>query len=380
MTNKEIGEIRRHTRRDRSNMTALYGCFVNSNKEIISQFRQSLGTMPENEADQFFSYFKRSLSGTPGKNLIDLAFSVAQIADGPEHKLLMALRETSLNDEESLKKFYDQVVHAVTMDTSYLILIGCDTYDTPFKRHDAMGDLGDSEEAYRYLMCCVCPVKTSKPAIEYKAPSKEFHNSEIMQLLTNPAFGFLYPAFDDRTTNLYNALFYTKDAGARHEEFLSAVFNAVPFILATEQKQSFDTLLSETLGDQCNMDVVQAVHQEISARIQLHKECKTDSPLVIGKADFETLLSASGVSEDKVSSFSQGFDKEFGADAEIPPRNIINPKVFEVSTPDVMIRVRPERSDLIETRIIGGKRYIMICTDEEDVEVNGVKVFITENE
>ena len=50
MNEKEIGEIRRRQRRDRSNMTAIYGCYVNENKEIITEFRQSTGMMPENEA------------------------------------------------------------------------------------------------------------------------------------------------------------------------------------------------------------------------------------------------------------------------------------------------------------------------------------------
>ena len=100
MNNKEIGEIRRHLRRDRSNMPAVYGCYVNDNKEIISSFRQSLGIMPENEAEKYFGLLKRSLAGTIGKNLIDITFRTSQVADSPEHKLLMDLRSTGLKDED----------------------------------------------------------------------------------------------------------------------------------------------------------------------------------------------------------------------------------------------------------------------------------------
>ena len=110
MNNKEIGEIRRHLRRDRSNMPAVYGCYVNDNKEIISQFRQSLGIMPENEAEKYFGLLKRSLSGTIGKNLIDITFRTSQVADSPEHKLLMDLRATGLKDEEVLNSFYQKVI------------------------------------------------------------------------------------------------------------------------------------------------------------------------------------------------------------------------------------------------------------------------------
>ena len=52
MNDKEIGEIRRHLRRDRSNITKIYGCFVNDNKEIITEFSQSTGIRPENEGDK----------------------------------------------------------------------------------------------------------------------------------------------------------------------------------------------------------------------------------------------------------------------------------------------------------------------------------------
>jgi hypothetical protein len=77
MNTREIGEIRRHIRRDRSNMTAIYGCYVNENKEIISEFRQSTGMMSENEAEKYFAHLKRVLSGTVGKNLIDIRFQTA---------------------------------------------------------------------------------------------------------------------------------------------------------------------------------------------------------------------------------------------------------------------------------------------------------------
>ena len=116
MNEKEVGEIRRHLRRDRSNMTAVFGCYVNEQKEIISEFRQSLGIMPENEADKYFTLLKKSLSGTIGKNLIDLTFKTAQVAGSPEHQLLMDLRKTALNDEKLRKTFYQKVIDALTLE------------------------------------------------------------------------------------------------------------------------------------------------------------------------------------------------------------------------------------------------------------------------
>ena len=371
MTEKEIGEIRRHTRRDRSNMTALYGCFVNDNKEIISTFRQSLGTMSQNESEKFFALMKRNLSGTLGKNLVDITFRTAQVADSPEHKLLMQLRETQLKEEEVLRSFYEKVIESVHMDTSYLILIGCDAYDVPFKTKDdsTMNDAGG--ETYRYLLCGICPVKQTKPALQYVAQEKQFHDGGIAQVLSAPVLGFLFPAFDNRSTNIYNALLYSKDAKESHEDFITAVFNVKP--------QSFQALLSQTLEDECSLDVVQAVHSEISQMIQMHKESKVDEPLMLGKEQVKAVLTGSGVSEEKLTKFDLDYDSTFGFETELHPKNVIDQKHFEIKTPDVVIKVNPERSDLIETRVIGGVKYIMICADES-VEVNGVEINIAQKE
>lgn len=379
MTEKEIGEIRRHTRRDRSNMTALYGCFVNDNKEIISQFRQSVGLMPENESEKFFALMKRNLSGTLGKNLVDISFRTAQVADSPEHKLLMTLRESQLKDEEALNSFYEKVIQSVHMDTSYLILIGCDSYDVPCKARDDTLNNDAGGETYCYLLCGILPVKQTKPALQYVAQEKAFHDGAISQVLSAPVLGFLFPAFDNRSTNIYNALMYSKDAKESHEDFVTAIFNVQPPMPAQTQRQSFQALLTDTLGDECSLDVVQAVHTEISQMIQMHKESRVDEPLMLGKEQVKAVLASNGISDEKMAKFNLDYDSTFGFEAELHPKNIIDQKHFEITTPDVVIKVNPERSDLIETRVIGGVKYIMICADES-VEVNGVGINIQDKE
>ena len=376
MNEKEIGEIRRHIRRDRSNMTGIYGCFVSESKEIVSSFRLSTGLMPENEGEKYFALLKRCLSGTLGKNLIDISFRTQQVVDSPEHKLLMRLRDSELKDEEALTEFYQKVIDSVTMDTGYLILTGCDTYDVPFKGKDDRLRSDGSNETYRYLLCGVCPVKLSKPGLEYKAEAKEFHDSAITQLLSAPVLGFLFPAFDDRSTNLYNALMYSKDAGDDHEAFVSALFHTQPTMAAKVQKQSFEALLGNALEEECSLDVVQAVHSEIGQMIQLHKESKVEEPLMLCKEEIQGVLRENGISQEKMSKFSVDYDETFGFEAELHPKNVIDQKQFEIKTPDVTIKVNPERSDLVETRVIGGVKYIMICADES-VEVNGVPIQIS---
>ena len=379
MIDKEIGEIRRHLRRERSNITALYGCYVNENKEIISSFRQSVGLMPENESDKYFALLRRTLSGSIGKNLIDITFKTAQVADSPEHKLLMDLRKCKLSDQELLDSFYQKVIDSVVMEGNYLILLACDSYDVPFKSRDDSLQKDQSEEVYTYLICTICPVKQTKANLHYVPEEKLFHDGAMHQMVSAPSLGFLFPAFDNRSTNIYNALYYTHDVKTAQETFIEALFNTPVPKPAAEQKKGFEALLSTALGEECSLEVVQTVHDQICQRIEMHKEAKVPDPLLISKEDVKEVLQSCGVSEDHISKFSVDYDEVFGFEADLHPKNVIDNKHFEIKTPDVVIKVDPARSDLIETRIIGGVKYILICADEA-VEVNGVNINIADPE
>ena len=379
MNTKEISEIRRRVRRDRSNMTALYGCYVNDNKEIISEFHQSTGIMPENESDKYFGLMRRCLSGTLGKNLIDITFKTSQVADSEEHKLLMELRNSKLKEENLRMAFYKKVIETVSLQSNYLILIGCDSYDVPFKSKDDETQSDASSEVYTYLLCAICPVKQTKANLHYIPESKEFHDGGMQNIVSAPELGFLFPAFDNRATNIYNALYYTHSPKDSYEEFVASVFNTPIPKPAAEQKKSFEALLTTALDEDCSMDVVQTVHDQLCQRIELHKESKIPEALMVSKADVKEVLSSCGVSDAHLAKFSVDYDETFGFEADLHPKNIIDNKRFEIKTPDVSIKVAPDRTDLIETRIIGGVKYILINA-EEDVVVNGVSIHIADAE
>ena len=379
MNNKEIGEIRRRLRRERSNITAIFGCYVNENKEIISEFRQSTGMMPENEADKYYALLRRALSGSIGKNLIDITFKTSQVADSPEHKLLMNLRKTALKEDEIRREFYQKVIDSVSLEGNYLILLGCDSYDVPFKSKDDSFQKDASEETYTYIICAICPVKQTKPNLHYVPEEKTFHDGAMHQMVSAPALGFLFPAFDNRATNIYNALYYTHDTKQGQDAFVEAVFNTPIPRPAAEQKKSFEALLTTALGDECSLDVVQTVHDQICQRVEMHKESKVAEPLLVSKEDVKDVLTSCGVSQEHLAKFSVDYDEAFGFEADLHPKNVIDTRHFEVKTPDVSIKVDPTRSDIIETRIIGGVKYIMICADE-DIEVNGVSIHVKDKE
>lgn len=375
MRQKEIAEIRRRLQPERHAISHVYGCYVNEEKEIIATFAQSLGLMPQDEQDKYLSLFRRSLSGTVNKNLIDISFATKDVTDGDAYRLLADLRKSELKNDEVRRIFYEKVIESVPVKSNYLILLLHNRYDIPFKQKD--GTTGDSGNVFSYIQCAICPVKLTKSALSYKASESEFHNSEPGWVVASPELGFLFPAFDERNTNIYGALYYTHDTADSHDAFVDAIFRADIPMPAAAQKDTFGSVLKSSLSEDCTLEAVAGVHEQLCQMIQLHKESKEEESLVITEKDVGAILQNCGISDEKVDTFCGKMAEEFGENRDLSPKNIIDHKKLEILTPDVTIRVAPEKAHLIETRILGGVKYLLIRADES-VEVNGVSICIEE--
>lgn len=376
MNEKEIAELRRRFRADKSSISRVRGCYVNEKREIISQFDQSLGLLGQTESEQLLSTLRKTLSGTLGKNLLDIPFDTRQVVEGDQHKLLMTLRNSALRDEEAVSAFYQRVIQSLDLEGNYLILLVQDDYDVPYRSKDGERQDDASSEVFRYILCSICPVKQTKEALSYYVYENAFHSISADWVVSAPEMGFLFPSFDERSTNLYDALYYCKDTSQTHPDFVEAVFHAPAPMPAAEQMETFQALLEDTLSDECRYQVVQSVHGQLREMIEEHKANKVEEPLVVDKGTVRRVLEHSGVSEEHVAAFEERYDDAFGADADLSPRNLVDTKQLEITTPDVTIKVSPDRGDLVETRLIDGARYILIRA-EEGVAVNGVPIQIS---
>ena len=380
MIQREINELRRRLTGDRNCINRLYGCFVNKQKEIISRIDTSMALMPQNEKEQFLSIMKKVLSGGLGKSMIDISFSTQQVVSSDEHKLLMQLKNTNLADEAARETLFNTIIQNVNMeDDNYIILLACDTYDVPYKDNDAMSTSNDSTEVFSYMLCCVCPVKDSKTQLGYITDEKEFHTFLSPQVVASPYVGFMFPTFDDRSSNIYNALFYTKNSAIIQESLIDALFCTEIPMSAPQQKEVFSDVLTKTLENDCSFDVVQSVHEQIKERIVQHKESKEPLPLELTANDVGNMLKYSGVTDEKVAVFREKCDENFGENAALIPTNIIESKKFEVVTPQVKITVDPEYTYVVETKVINGRKYLLIPADDS-VSVNGINIQIPKEE
>ena len=373
MNQKELSELRRRFRPEKSAISHIYGCYVNGSREIISYLDEPMGMMPQEEAEKYLGLLKKALSGTLGRNLVDIVFSTQQVMDSDEHRFLMGLRDSQLKDGALRQSFYDKVIASLDMDGSnYLILLAHYAYDVPYKGRD--GELQDdaSDTVFSYIICCVCPVKDGKLELGFFSGENEFHSCAANQIVAPPELGFLFPAFDDRAANIYNALLYSKKADQLHQEFINAVFRTEPPLSAAEQREAFEGALTGALEDACSIEVVQAVHERLRDQIVQHKETTDPEPLALTAGDIGNILRDCSVPEERVSAFLERWGERLGANVVLNPVNLIESGKFEVETADAKLSLDPEHSYLLEMRVIDGRQYLLFPADS--VTVNGLPV------
>ncbi len=371
MNQKELAELRRRFRPDRSAITHIYGCYVNTAKEIIAPVDASLAMLTGQESEQFLGLLRRVLTGTLGRNLLDISFTTRQVAEGEEHALLSTLRRTALQDVSSREAFCRKIIDVLDMDCNYLILLAHDSYDVPHRGKDDWDLEDDSDNVFSYLVCSICPVKDGKPELSYSPSRNEFHTATNGQIVAPPELGFLFPAFDDRAANLYSALYYIRKPENTYQPFLDAVFHTGPLLSAPAQKEAFSSALQNAMEDECPFQVVQAVHEQLRERIVQHRESRDPEPLTVTPGEVEDMLSSSGLSPEQVSAFRTSLADSFGEDTPLSPANLIDSSRFRVSTPNITITVTPSQSHLVTTRVLDGRKYILIPADS-GVEINGV--------
>ena len=376
MNKKEISELSRRWKPEKCAVSRIYGCYVSvADKRIVADLNESLGRMPQDEAEHYLGLLKKVLSGAQGRNLVDIVFSTEQVADSDEHRLLMALKNSSLQDSDARQSFYQKIIDCLDMgEENYLILLAPDSYDVPRRGKDDSIQEDASDEVFSYFLCAICPVKEGKSSLGYFPGDNEFHCAGG-RTVAPPELGFLFPCFDDRASNVYNALFYSRKPDQLHQEFIDGVFHTEPPLSSVEQRESFTAALIDALGDQCSLEVVQTVQEQLAERVSRHKEEKDPEPLALTAKDVGKMLRQSGVQEEQAVAFEEQCAASLGEGAVLNPANLMGAGKFEVKTAEATVTVDPACSYVVETRVIDGKPYVLIPAGAE-LEVNGIPVRI----
>lgn len=380
MNRKEIREIRTRFNPDEGNLSKIYGCYVNAGKEIVTELELSTMMMEKEEKEQYMALLKKTLSGSLGRNLFNLEFATESVGNSDEHKLLMALNESHLKDENMRQLFYQRVIETFKLEeTSYVILLVSDIYDIPYKQGRSEEWDEDSTEQFDYFLCTICPVRDSKGALKYLADEGNFRATSTGSVLAPPVAGFMFPAFDDRAKNIYNLLYYTKSKAEIHEELMNGLLGIENSPMAAEcQMNAFGTALSDALGKECSLDVVRTMTSQLMERIEHHKESKEPTEPEIMLDEVDRILMSGGVSDDGIIEFNETVNRSFNGATSFNPENLVNNKAFALETAEAKITVDPEHIYQVRTEVIDGRNYILIPVGE-GVTVNGIDVSVGGN-
>ena len=367
MNKREIAEIKRRFKKESCTFTKIAGCYVNSDKAKVTSFRNTFLNLEEDEFYKYLEIANKALSGKPGNNLIELPFPLDAEAEGGAQALLMELRKTRLEDDDVLNRFYDRVIESYDKVENYIILLFHDAYDVPVKTSDNLA-LDDSEEVYEYIICAICPVDLSKPGLGYQEDENRIGAVKRNWVVGATGSAFTFPCFTDRSTDLHAVMCYTKDAKMPHTELWEEVLSCKAVYTATQKKTAFNNIVTESLGDPTDDDVIDTVidvQSHINSFVEQQKEVlEKDQPVLIEKEDLTPILENSGIEEpianqivEKCNSF---FEEDFPT-----AEDILDTKVLKDNS------LRMEKNELQEQVVeLHHKLREAGITDEEGNEVS----------
>ncbi len=369
MNKKEVLEIKKQFSPANCAITRICGCYVNHEKEQITNWKSAFLSLPEEEEFKYFELFKKTLSGSIGKNLLHMEFPLEQEAEGGTQEFLMKLRNSKLQDDSLIQEFYEKIIGNYEYPENYYIILIHAVYDIPGQASDGFTMDDASDNVYEHILCSICPMTLSKPGLSYNPEHNTIQERVRDWIVEAPLQGFLFPAFTDRNTDIHGVLYYSKKSEELKEEFIEEMLGSRIPLSAGSQKDHFNLLLEDALGEECDYEVVRNVHENLNGILDENQD--NPDPIELSKPDVRRLLQESGVGEEQLENFDQHYDGLVGEKNHLMVSNITENRKFQIQTPDVVIKVNPERADLIETRVIDGRHCLVIAVDDH-IEVNGV--------
>lgn len=372
MNKKEVSEIKKLFTPAGCAITRICGCYVDSEKSKRTELKAAFLSLPEEEAFKYFTIFKGAMSGTLGKNLINMEFPLHTEEPGGTQEFLLRLRDSELKDDALLEEFYDKVIENYDYgENYYIILIHC-AYDIPAKASDGIEMFDASDYVYSFIQCSVCPVKLSKEGLSYNPLTNAIENRNRDWLVEAPNLGFLFPAFNDRNTDLHSLLYYSKNPEELKTQLVDEVLGCTIPLSAKSQKETFQAIVEETLGENCDFEAVKNIHESLSEMMEERKE--DPEPLTLDKYQVKRLLEDNGADPERLKELDSIYPTDDKShEASFLATNVVSTRSFEIKTPDVSIKVAPDKTYLVQTRMVEGRSCIVIEVNEH-VEINGISV------
>ncbi|MEE0955731.1 MAG: DUF4317 domain-containing protein [Eubacterium sp.] len=371
MNKKEVLEIKKILKKDDTRIDRIACCYVDGEKKKVTEYEKPFLTLPDEEMFKYTDIIRKSLSGAIGKNLLNLDFPLEEEAEGGRQKRLLDLLDSELKDQGKIEDAFDAIIASYLNPENYLILLAHGMYDVPGKASDNLEMEDASDYVYPFLICCICPVTLSKPGLIYSAADQTFVDSVQDHMVQMPEIGFLFPAFNDRNSDIHSLLYYSKNPDICHPEITEDVLGCTVPMAASDQKKTFDELVEDTFQEDCTFDLTKKIHENMNALLEGKKEDPEPTPL--DKNELKKFMEHCGADNDQIQAFEDKVETNDTNDTAFIASNLANTRKFEVKTPDIRISVDPTRTDLIESRMIDGQEYLVIPVSD-DILVNGIRI------
>lgn len=355
MNKKEVLEIKKQLNPIRCCLTSIAGCYVNSEREIISTFHKRFLALEEEEMLKFFQLFQKTLSGTIGKQLLTLDYK----APCEEQEQLLTLLKSRLEPGEALDRFYRKVADSYQGDGNYYIVLVHGAYDIPGKASDGMELEDASEEVYDHLLGMVCPVSLDKPSLVYNTETQDVENKERAWVLGNPACGFLYPAFTGRTADVNSLLYYSRRPDVLEADLIREAFGTGCPDTASKQKDAF---LAAADASGLTYDNAVALKEELALK-ELDGE-----DLTLDRPEREGLCRKFGIRMEELEGAM-----EKGQVSSLFAPNLFDKNKTVISTDHVDIRISADLAGLVEIRNVDGGDCLVIRPDGR-IKFDGIPV------
>lgn len=368
MTKKDVLELKRRLKKNECTFTRMCGCYVNGERDIILNLEETFLNLNDDEFYKYLEIARKTLSGTIGNNLLELEFPLEEEKIGGKQQFLMGLKESRLRDPGLLQAFYQLIIDNYDYAGNYLILVFHDAYDVMTKTSDNQ-KLDESEEVYEYVLCAICPVELTKPGLGYLADENRIGPRIRDWVVGAPDTGFVFPAFTDRSTDIHSIMFYTKNAKEPHKEFMEDGLGCPAKTTATEQKTTFQKIISNAISDEEEgSKVFMNIQEGLSQIVDEHAEYATsDEPIMLTNQTIQTILQESGLPEEVTAKIEAAYEENFG---DTPPvvEHLIDSKVLAASAQRKKELELEEQVQQLQEKLEETTRAIE--SDDDDIPAN----------
>ena len=377
MDKKAIAEIRKLMTMNNCRIDKIRGCYVDENREIVTELKETFLALEESTVEKYCEIFRQTLGGKPGRNLFNLEFPLAEEEAGGKQDLLYRLQKSGLEDSTLVRAFFDRVIETAQFPDKYLILLAHGIYDIPGRTSDGI-DMDDaSDYVYDFILCSICPVILLKEGLCYDSEKMCFLDRRSDWAVQRPDAGFLFPAFNDRGSDIHQLLYFVRRPDEMHPELSDDLLGCPMPLPEEDQRGVFKNVVEATLGRDCDFENVKNIHEAIGQLIEQEKD--SGEPPQIEKVQLRRILYENGAADDALETFDAAFDDAVGEGGALMAENAADTKKLEIKTPSLRITVKAEMADMIKTRFIDGIEYLTIPV-ADDIEVNGIRILQSRRE